>query len=415
MVIKLENKVTINKIDHFGRGISTLYNKTVFVENALPTEEVKINITNNKKNYFEANVCEYLKKSNDRVEPLCPYFELCGGCNIMHMNYDKQLSFKRNKVIEIMDKFAKINSEKIKEIVKTDEFYYRNKITLQVSKKIGLYKKSSYEIVNIDKCYICNESINKIIKKLNDLKLENINQIIIRSSLKTNEVMIVFCIYNKIDEKYLVDNLKSLATSIVKRYKNDEKVLYGKSYITEKIGDYSFIISADSFFQVNTLGMEKLYGVVKKYLEPNKNMNVLDLYCGTGTIGIYISDSVKEVSGVEINKSAVKDAIKNAALNDINNIKFVCSDVKDVIKKYKNIDAVIVDPPRAGLSKEAIENLINLNASKIVYVSCDAVTLARDINILKDFYDLIEITPVDMFPDTYHIECVSILKLKVLK
>ena len=213
------------------------------------------------------------------------------------------------------------------------------------------------------------------------------------------------------------DGFKKDATQLEKLldYKNDEKVLYGKSYITEKIGDYSFIISADSFFQVNTLGMEKLYGVVKKYLEPNKNMSVLDLYCGTGTIGIYISDSVKEVSGVEINKSAVKDAIKNADLNDINNIKFVCSDVKDVIKKYKNIDAVIVDPPRAGLSKEAIENLINLNASKIVYVSCDAVTLARDINILKDFYDLIEITPVDMFPNTYHIECVSILKLKVLK
>lgn len=408
----MEENVKINNLDHYGRGVGKYYNKTVFIDNALPEEIVEIKITNNKKNYCEAVVENYIKKSEKRIEPICPYFEVCGGCNIMHMPYEEQLKYKKNKVIEIMKKFANVDPEIINNIVSTEQFYYRNKITLQVSKKVGLYKKASYEVVNIDKCFISNSNINKIINKLNQMDLENINQIIIKSSLNTNDIMVVFCIYNKVNEKYLVESLKDLDTSIVKKYKNEEKCLYGKNSIIEKINDYSFYISPDSFFQVNTLGMEKLYNLVKEYINPNKNMSILDLYCGTGTIGIYLSRYSKEVVGVEINKSAVKDAKMNADLNDINNIKFICADVKDVINDYKNIDAVIVDPPRAGLSKEALNNLIKLSAKKIVYVSCDPVTLSRDINILKEFYELKEITPVDMFPNTYHVECVSTFTLK---
>lgn len=403
----------ITSLDHYGRGIGKYYNKTVFVENSLPNEEVEIKITNNKKNYCEAIVNKYIVLSENRVKPKCPYFELCGGCNIMHMDYNDQLEFKKNKIIEVMKKFALIDEMKINDIISTNQFNYRNKITLQVSKKIGLYKKASYEIVNIDKCYISNENINKIIDKLNTMNLENINQIIIRSSMNTNDIMVVFCIYNRVDEEYLVESLKDLVTSIVKKYKHEEKCMYGKSHILEKINDYQFLISPSSFFQVNTIGMEKLYDKVKEYVNPNKNMSILDLYCGTGTIGIYLSRYVKDVIGVEINKSAVKDAIMNADLNDINNIKFVCADVKDVINDYKNKDVVIVDPPRAGLSKEAINNLIKLKAKKIIYVSCDPITLARDINILNEFYDLQEITPVDMFPNTYHVENVALMTIKL--
>lgn len=408
----MEENVKITNLDHYGRGIGKYYNKTIFVDNALPSEEVNVKITNNKKNYFEAVVTNYLKKSENRVDPICPYFEICGGCNIMHMTYQNQLEYKQNKVIEIMKKFAGIDSSIIKNIISVEQFNYRNKITLQVSKKIGLYKKASYEIVNIDKCHISNCNINKIIEKLNKMNLENINQIIIKSSLNTNDIMVVFSIYNKINEKYLVDSLKDDVTAIIKKYKNEEKCLYGKSSIIEKINDYQFYISPSSFFQVNTKCMEKLYDKVKEYIKPDKEMCILDLYCGTGTIGIYLSKYVKDVIGVEINKSAVKDAIKNANLNDVDNIKFICADVKDVIKDYKNKDAIIVDPPRAGLSKEAVNNLIKLNANKIVYVSCDPITLARDINILKEFYNLKEITPVDMFPNTYHVETVTLLSKK---
>ena len=408
----MEENVKIDNLDHYGRGIGKYYGQTVFIDNTLPEEIVNIKVNNNKKNYCEAEVINYLKTSEKRITPLCPYFEICGGCNIMHMPYEEQLNYKRNKVIEIMKKFSEVESFIIKDILATEQFYYRNKITLQVDKKIGLYKKASYEVVNIDKCYISNSNINKVIEKLNTMKLENINQIIIKSSLNSNDIMVVFCIYNKIDEKYLVDSLKTIVTSIIKKYKNEEKCLYGKNSIIEKINDYKFYISADSFFQVNTMGMEKLYNQVKKYLNPDKSMSILDLYCGTGTIGIYLSRYVKNVVGVEINKSAVFDARRNADLNDVNNIKFICSDVKDVIKDYKNIDSVIVDPPRAGLSKEAINNLIKLKAKKVIYVSCDPVTLARDINVLKEFYNLEEITPVDMFPNTYHVECVSLFNLK---
>lgn len=408
----MKEKVEINALDHYGRGIGKYYDKTVFVLDALPSEEVLVEITNNKKNYCEAVVREYISKSRDRINPICPYFELCGGCHIMHMDYQKQLEFKKNKVIEIVKKFADIDQSFVKDIVPTNPLYYRNKIVLQVSNKIGFYKEASYEIVNIDSCFIADSRMNQIISRLNKTNLENINQVIIRSSLNTEDIMIVFCIYNRVNDQYLVDEFKDLATSIIKKYKNEEKCLFGKNDILETIKDFKFLISPSSFFQVNTLGMEKLYDLVKKYINPNKNMEVLDLYCGTGTIGIYVSREVKKVYGVEINRSAIKDAIKNANLNDISNIQFKCADVKDVVKNYKNIDVVIVDPPRAGLSKEAINDLMKLKAEKIIYVSCDPITLSRDLHILDSSYSLEEITPVDMFPNTYHVECVSLLSLK---
>ena len=215
----MKETLRVINLDHYGRVIGKLYNKTVFVSNALIDEEVEVRIINNKKNYCEAVVENYIKKCKSRVNPECKYFGLCGGCNIMHMDYDNQLIFKKNKVAEIISKFANFNSDKIKTIIGTNQYNYRNKITLQVSECVGLYKSNSYEVVNIDKCIISNENINKIINKLNTMNLRNINQVIIRSSFYTDDIMVVFCAYDRVDDNYLVAEIKDLVTSIIKKYK----------------------------------------------------------------------------------------------------------------------------------------------------------------------------------------------------
>lgn len=403
----MKENVKITSIDHYGRGISKVYEKIIFVKNALLDEIVEIKIINNKKNYCEAIVNNYVKKSSKRVEAKCKYYGICGGCNIMHMSYKEQLLFKENKVKEALFKFAKIDKN-VNEIVASEEFNYRNKITLQVKEKLGLYKDSSYEIVNIDKCLISDDKINNIIEKLNKMNLNNINQIVIKTSI--NETMVVLCLFGRIDENYFINELSSLCTSIIRKYKNEFKSLFGGSYIREKMDKYDFNISADSFFQVNTKQAIKMYDLIKKNV--SKNDNVLDLYCGTGTIGIYISDSIKKVTGIEINKYAIKDAKNNANLNNVKNIEFLCGDVKDLIGNIKNIDTIIVDPPRSGLDNETIKHIIRIKPKKIIYVSCDPITLARDLSILKEDYNINSVTPLDMFPNTYHVECCSLLSLK---
>ena len=408
----MKNVIKIIGLDHYGRGIGKSENKTVFIDNALITEEVEIEITKNKKNYSEALVTKYIKTSSNRVVPKCPYYEECGGCNIMHMEYSSQLQFKENKVKEILKKFADIDESTIKNIVPTKELNYRNKVTLQVKEKIGLYKKTSYELININECLICNHKINKIIKILNNINLNGINQIIIKVSDYSEEIMIVFYLEKDINEEKIINELKGSCTNIIVKYKNKSKALYGTNYITEKIGDYLFRISADSFFQVNNDGMHKLYELVKEHANIDKKSNVLDLYCGTGTIGIYLSNTCNNVIGIEINEYAVKDAIKNKEINHINNIDFICDDVSNIIDKYKDIDTVIVDPPRSGLNSGLIANVLNINPKKVIYVSCDPITLARDLKQFKELYDINMIIPVDMFTNTYHVECVAVLNKK---
>jgi len=393
----------IEKLDHYGRGIVKKDGKTIFIENALPNEQVKIKLLNEKKNFCEAKTVEIIKESNDRITPICRYYGQCGGCNIMHMSYPQQLEFKENKVKEVLKKFT--NFESVKRIVGSDNFNYRNKVTLKVNKKIGYYKKKSYEIIPIDNCLIADERINNIINQLKEIDLDNINEIVIR--VTSLESMVVFYGNNiKLDS-----NLLDVDTIVI--IDKNKKILKGKGYIEENINNIKFIISPTSFFQVNTKGMINLYNKVLEYSELKGNENLLDLYCGTGTSGIYLSKYCGKVFGIKINEEAIKDANINKKINNINNIEFKSGDVKDILYKNKFIpDIIVVDPPRAGLDKKVIEQIISLKPSKLIYVSCDVVTLARDLNILKAKFDIIECTPVDMFPNTYHVECVCVLKLK---
>lgn len=387
--------VKIEKLDHFGRGIAKVNNVPIFVENALIDEEVETLITKEKKNYMEGIVSKYLKKSPLRMESKCPYYDKCGGCDLLHLSYDEQLKFKENKVKEIIKKFSGL--ECVNSIVGSKQFNYRNKVTLQVNKDIGYFKKRTNDIIAIDKCLLVDDKINKIIAELKNVDVSKINKIVIR--VTNLESMVVF--YGNITNKINLD----VDTIIV-----NNKVIKGNGYIKENINGLNFIISPTSFFQVNNIGMINIYNKVLDYIDGG---NVLDLYCGTGTIGIYVSKKANKVLGIELNKEAVKDALFNKKINNINNIDFISGDVGIILFKNNfKADIVIVDPPRAGLDSNSINNIIKIKPNKIIYVSCDPVTLARDLNILKEHYDVLEITPFDMFSNTYHVECVSVLSRK---
>ena len=395
----------INSLDHYGRGIIK-NEKIIFVDNALPNEIVDIKIKKENKKYLEANVSKYIKKSNDRVSVKCPYYNECGGCNIMHLSYDNQLKFKQEKTNNIISKYFK-NNIKINKIVKSDiVLNYRNKVEFQVKEKIGFYKKNSYDLVNIDKCIISNDLINDSIKYLEKLDLNKINRITCRTGL--NDLMIII---ETNDKKLNIDALKNIAQSIYLKVNNEYIHVFGNKNIYEKLENYEYIISPESFFQINVDVCTKLYKKIKQYI--GKNKKVLDLYCGTGSIGIFISND-NEVIGIEKNKFAIMDANKNKELNKTSNTKFICGDSgKTLIDLNFKPDIIIVDPPRSGLNKETVNNILKFKVEEIIYVSCDQMTLMRDLNMLNEFYDIVELTPFDMFPNTYHIESLTYLKRKM--
>lgn len=398
--------IQVTDLDHNGRGIARLDNKIVFIKDALPGEVVDIKIIKNKKNYIEASVNKYIKMSELRIKSKCPYYNDCGGCNLLQLDYENQLKFKKDKIKNILDKYLDKNI-KINEIVKSDnEFNYRNKVTFHIkNKKLGFYHDNTNDIVEIKNCLLAHPLINNSIKYLNMLDLNNVDKIICRAN--NNKLMII--IHSKIKD-INIDCLKEVAHSLYTVVNGVYNFAYGEKNLIEYVDNYKFIISPDSFFQINLNVCAKLYNKIKDYVD--KNENILDLYCGTGTIGIIVSDD-NNVFGIEVNKSAIDDANINKEINNIKNIKFLCGKSEECIKKINfKPDIIIVDPPRAGLDKKAITDIKNLKPKKIIYVSCDAMTLVRDLNLLKEDYNIVEITPFDMFPNTSHLENLCLLTLK---
>ncbi len=397
--------IEITDLSHDAKGIGKLNNKIVFVDKAIPKDIVEINIIKEKKNYIEAKINKIVRASDLRIKSKCPYFDKCGGCDLLNLSYENQLKFKYNKICNIVNKYLNKKIKVNNIISSSNNFNYRNKVTFQVKEKLGFYSKNSYDIVEINECIISNDKINNAIYYLKMLDLNSINKIICRTN--GNDLMVIIETNN---DKLNVDCIKNIASSIYLKINDKYKLIYGDEYITENIKGFKYLVSPDSFFQINLDICEKLYNKVKEYVGNNKN--VLDLYCGTGSISIFVSDKNK-VLGIEINKNAIKDAIKNKEINNINNIDFICGDSGEKIYNINfKPDVVIVDPPRAGLDNFTIKNILKLKPKKIIYVSCDPMTLTRDLNILNDNYDILEITPFDMFPNTYHVECVTLLNLK---
>lgn len=391
-----EKEVITSTVNNFGNAITKIDNKVVFVEKALQDETLKVQIIKDYKNYQIAKIIKIIKPNKNRIKPICKYYDKCGGCAFLHTTYDEELSIKENYIKELF------KDHKVKNIIKTKEYNYRNKVTLHIkNKKLGYYQKGTNKLIEIDTCHLLKEQLNEVIKILKTIDLKDIKEIMIRTN-EEKDIMIKTTGSIKND-----DILKILKINNLKSLYQDDKLIYEQPYIKEDINNIKYTIYPEAFFQVNKEGMIKLYDLNRKYAE--KGNKLLDLYCGTGTIGIYLSDLYKEVFGIEINKDSVKNAKLNKKINNIKNIDFICSDASNIKEKY---DTITVDPPRAGLSKKVIEKILKIKPEKIIYTSCNPNTLKRDIKLLEDNYSVKEITPVNMFSKTEHIECVALLTYK---
>lgn len=402
-------EVKIEKLDHFGRGIAYFNDKIYFIENALKDEIVKIEIVEEHKKYGIAKVIEYIKLSNDRINPCCEIYNNCGGCNIRHLKNFQELIYKKDKLKELIKKFTNIDEDKIEDTKSYIDDNYRNKATFHIKDRIlGYYKEKTNEIIELSYCPLLKEELNKkipLLKKLVELKDNYIEEIMIRcneSPQSKDDFMI------NINGK--VKNFEIIKNEIGVIYINN-KCITKNSKIISKIGNKKFYLSKNSFFQVNNYVVDKLYNEVLEFCKEKKPNKVLDLYCGTGTIGIYISDYVEEVLGIDCVESSINDANANKMLNNCKNISFICSKVEDEIDKLKSkYDLIIVDPPRAGLDNKTLSYIERLESKSIIYISCDPATLSRDLNILNKSYDVLSIKPYNMFPRTYHCESFVILE-----
>lgn len=393
MNIKLE----INSFDHEGRGIGKYNNKVVFVPNAIPGEIVEIEIIKDKKTFSEGKIISYIKKSPKRIEASCPFYNKCGGCSFEHISIDDEKKVKTNNVINIIKKYANLDVLPI--FIDSDkEYNYRNKIELKIENgNWGYYNSLSHNFVRINKCLIAKDSINRIIENKNYFDIKN-GSIIIRCNY--NDEIII-----KIDtsDKYNIDIDNLIKNNKIVGIIVNNKLIYGEDYYIEKVGKYLFKVNINSFFQINLNILSKVFDLISK----DKYKTVVDLYCGVGTLGIALNKD--KLYGIEIVPEAITDAIKNSEINKQNNL-YMLGDSSKISKIEDKIDCIIVDPPRSGLNNKTINNILKFNSKSIIYMSCNPITLARDLNILKEKYLVKKIYILNMFPKTKHVECVCFLE-----
>ncbi len=432
-------KLKIEKLifEGFGLGCNEK-GKSVFVRKAVPDDELDVKVIKEKKNFSEAVISEVIKPSPARIKPICPYFDQCGGCEHMNISYEDQLKFKEEIFKETLSRQG--IETKIEPIIagSTEEYFYRNSIRFFFVKngnKISFARHNyiyNEGYVHVKNCYLQSETANQILEKLREHINENIDdkslfwQLKIREGKFTGEFMVEIITSGEhlAGEKGIIEVLKNI-TGIKSIYhtiapnkslKNmKRRLIFGSPIIFEKIGKYRFQISPESFFQTNSMGVHTLYEKIKEFAGVKSGEIILDLYCGTGTIGIYLSTIAKKITGVEIVPEAVRDAKDNAKINNIHNCEFICGDAETYLKSLKTINfqplTIIVDPPRAGLSKELINKLSTINCKQIIYTSCNPATFARDVKIFKELgKKLVKVQPIDMFPQTHHIECVGVIE-----
>ena len=388
----------IKTLNDQGQGITYVNDKITFVDKVIPGDIIELKIIKEYKKYNIAKVTKIITKSKDRVDNLCSYYNECGGCHLQCLSYDNIIKYKKEKLENILNKFANINYDI--NIVKSNNLNYRNKITLKiVDKTIGFYKYNTNDLIEINNCLIANDSINEFIKYLKDFKIKN-GEVIIRSNYN-NELLINIISKDKIT---IPDNDLKIVGIL-----QNNKLIYGEDHFMELINNKFFEVSYDSFFQINRDITSKIFDYIRSNILKNKN--VLDLYCGVGTLGINVADISSKVYGIEIVENAVLNAIKNAKINKVNNIKYMLGSADKIIDKIDdNIDVVIIDPPRSGLTNKEIDVIKSMNVKQIIYVSCDPITLSRDLKLFSTDYKIKNIKGFDMFSYTYHIETICILE-----
>lgn len=442
--------LTVKRMGINGEGIAYYKRKAVFIPGTLVGEIVEVEITKDLEKYAYGKVTSYKKISSKRVNPKCPYFGRCGGCQLQHLSYEGQLEYKKDQVLEAFEKYYDGNYAKIfvKKCLGMDNpWEFRNKTQLPTRHDgdkvvVGLYEIDSNRLVYIDKCLIENKLISDTMTKILDyltkasinvynprFRQGNLKYIVLRGFEETGEVQVtyVLCeeekrIINILKKTIEIDNVVSINYSI----NNDPKAIEimpnnvvnigGKETVTGKLGHLTFNISPKSFFQLNSLQTTVLYDQIIKAVNPQGSENVVDLFCGIGSIGLYLANKVKEVRGVDILKENIENAKQFALENNITNTKFYCDNIIKKLKEFEeegyNIDVAIVDPPRKGLELQLINYFQKCKIKNIVYVSCNPSTLAKNINHLRNYYDIKYVQPIDMFPQTSNVECVVCLERK---
>ncbi len=439
MVEKNKNyEIEIGGLGTGGEGVGKFEDFTIFVEGALPTEKIIAQIIEVKKNYAVGKLVKILRESSERVKPFCPIYEECGGCQLQHLSYAAQLVLKRQQVVDAVERIGKIHGVEIFDTLgMKNPLRYRNKMQFPVGKNlaVGCYARNSHKIIDTDSCMIQKAAadkvlvaVKKILKRFNISPYdEDTHKGILRHVMSrvgfNDEIMVVLVTATKNlpNEKAIAKAIRAELPEVstiqqnIQTFHNnvilgrETKILYGKPTIKDKIGNLEFNISARSFFQVNTAQAEILYKTAKNFAELTGKEIVIDAYCGTGTIGLFMAKNAYKVLGIEIVNSAIDDAKKNARENKIRNAEFIVGDVVKVLPRLENYaDVVVVDPPRAGCDKKVLETFAAMNPARIVYVSCNPATLARDLAILSELgYKTKKIQPVDMFPFSSHVEAVA--------
>ncbi|NNF99313.1 MAG: 23S rRNA (uracil(1939)-C(5))-methyltransferase RlmD [Desulfobacteraceae bacterium] len=461
MTIKIKRghilELSISDMAFGGKGVAKIDGFTVFVDMGVPEDVVTARITKKKKNYAEARVVDLLSASPFRQPAPCPYSGICGGCKWQFLDYQKQLEYKRSHVQESLEHIGGMQGVNVLPTLGSlKQFAYRNKMEFSCSDKrwllpeemsretvepgfgIGLHVPGTfYKVLDIDACLLQPERGNEI---LDDVRAYIRSSpapvyglrshkgywrfLMLRHSVALDQWMVniitaiedqktVAPLARLLVDKYpeitaVVNNITAKKSGVaIGEY---EIHLAGKSTITERIGEFEFDISANSFFQTNTRGAKTLYDVAKRFAGLTGAENVVDLYCGTGTIAIYLSDMAKSVVGLEMVTDAVQDAKKNCEKNGVGNVRFITGDIRFTMDQIETVpEVMIIDPPRAGMHKDVVKKVLELAPAKIVYVSCNPATMARDLALIKDHYTVGDVQPVDMFPHTYHIESVAAL------
>lgn len=431
-----------------GEGVAKIDAYPLFVKGAIPGDTVLLKPTKLNKTYGFAKIIKILNPSPQRRSPKCKSFLKCGGCSIMHQNYEGQLKFKSDFVLSNILKFGSYSADEFEfeGIIKSDnEFFYRNKAQFPVRKSgndivCGFYEPKSHDVIDCEMCHIQNDVINKAVSITLDFVRKNkipayneenhtgvLRHIYARYSEENKELMLVLVLNStkKIKNadslakalvplglKSLVQNINTKKTNVVLGEKNI--LLWGEEHILMQTDDLLFKVSPHSFFQVNTPQMKKLYNKAIEYADLSGEETVFDLYCGVGSISLYMAKRAKKVIGVEIVPPAIDNAKENAEINSISNAEFYCGDctkvVEDLISKGERADVVVVDPPRKGCDEKLLNLINNISPKKIVYVSCNSATLGRDLKVLKEFgYKLEKACAIDLFPQSVHCEAVAVL------
>jgi 23S rRNA (uracil1939-C5)-methyltransferase len=439
--------VTFTDLTHEGKAVAKVDGYPLFVEGALPDETGEIEVTKLNKGYGFAELIHLDKTVPERTLPPCPVYDECGGCQLQHMTYEGQLKMKYNQVRNVMDRIAKLPNVPVHPVLGMKEpWRYRNKAQVPIGLAggrivAGFYQKRSHEIIDMTECLIQHEQSDDIIQKVKDVCGANgvmpydekrhkgvLRHVMARIGYTTGEMMAVLvtrtaelpnkeAIIKGIRDAIpgitsIVQNVNPDKTNVI--FGNQTRTLWGEDVIYDLIGDVKFAISARSFYQVNPVQTEVLYGKALEFAELSGNEVVIDAYCGIGTISLFLAKQAKEVYGVEIVPQAIEDAKKNAELNGITNAQFEAGKAEEVIpawhKQGIRPDVIVVDPPRKGCDDALLKTILEMKPKKVVYVSCNPGTLARDLRTLEDGgYKTREVQPVDMFPQTVHVEAVAVL------